>query len=116
MGDIKAMGTISTSNVNNPNSECITLTYTIQGLKNMKAIGILTGELDGLIGGEESHVDVEIKNLGEEYISYKMKYKVKTCDSEERAHDIKADLDKFLKKKGGQTTLDVAPKEDDDGE
>ncbi len=115
MADIKAMGTISTSNVNNPNSECITLTYTISGVEDLEGVTKLQKQLDKC-HNEDSRVDLEIKAFGEEMQGLKMKYKVKTCDSEETAHNIKADLDAFLKKKGGQTTLDVMPKEDDSDE
>jgi len=110
MGDIKAMGTISTSNVNNPNSQCITLTYTISNVKNMKAVAVLTGELDE-IHSETSQVDIEVKDYGGDGEAYKMKYKVKTCENEATAHIVKHKLDSFLKKKGGQTTLDVTPAE-----
>ena len=36
----------------------------------------------------------------------KMKYKIKTCDSEERARDLKEKVDTYVKRQGGQTTLD----------
>ena len=107
------MGTISTSNVNNPNSECITLTYAITGVKSQKGVKDLTQELDQL-HNDESKVDLEIKDFDGDLQSLKMKYKVKSCDSEENAHIIKAKLDKFLKKQGGQTTLDVILKGDED--
>jgi hypothetical protein len=116
MGDLKAMGTISTSNVNNPNSECITLTYAISGVSSLTGVKKLSEELDEL-HNEEAKVDLELKNYGDKDLqSIKMKYKVKTCSSEKDAHTIKEKLDKFLKKQGGQTTLDVVLKKDDDEE
>lgn len=110
MTELKSMGTISTSNVNNPNSECITLTYTITGLEKLAALARLGVELDEL-HNEQSTIDVEIKDYGGGDFALKMKYKIKTCQDEKLAHNIKANLDKFLKRRGGQTTLDVLLKE-----
>lgn len=101
---LRGHGHINVSNVNSKNSECITLTYSIKHVGSLKNANELKDELDDLTG-EDSNASVEITNLGDGEEQYDMKYKVKTCDNEARAREIKSDVDKHLKKKGGQTTL-----------
>lgn len=101
---LKGYGHINVANVNSETSECITLTYAIKHVGSVSKANQLKKELDD-ISGEESIASVEITNLGDKDEDVDMKYKVKTCDSEKRAREIKKDLDLYLKKKGGQTTL-----------
>jgi len=101
---LRGHGHINVSNVNSPNSECITLTYSIKNVGSVTKASQLRKELDD-ITGEESKTQVEISNLGDQEETVDMKYKVKTCEHEARAREIKQDVDKFLMKKGGQTTL-----------
>ncbi len=101
---IKGHGNLTTSNVNS-NSECITLTYTVKNIKNQKDIPTLEAEFRELVE-EDVNFDLEIKNHTSSEPEIVLKAKVKTCDNEERGHEVKKVFDKFLKKKGGQTTLD----------
>ena len=38
----------------------------------------------------------------------KLKAKIKTCDDEDLGHELSATFDKYIKKKGGQTSLDAS--------
>lgn len=102
---VKGHGHINVSNVNSENSQCITFTYSITGLKSMNALGTLVDELDKL-HDEETTANVEIEDWGTDEEVIKLKYKTKTCGDEKAVHTLKKTLDKHLKKKGGQTTLD----------
>lgn len=108
---LRANGHINIPNVG-ASSECITLTYTIRGLKNIEHLEKLAKGLDKKHNGESS-LGLIINNYkvldSEEIIG---KYKIRACDSEKEARTIKFDCDKYLKKQGGQTTLD--PVEEDD--
>jgi len=101
---MKANGHINTSNLLGK-SECITLTYSIKDVGNPTKAKTLKTELDK-ISGEESVVNLEMANISTEDEQTDMKYKIKLCDSDKIARDIKLKLDKYLTKKGGQTTLD----------
>jgi len=102
---VKGHGHINVSNVNSENSQCITLTYSISGLKTLGAASKLVDELDDL-HDEDTTTNLEIQDWGTEEEVLKLKYKTKTCQDEVAAHTVKKILDKHLKKKGGQTTLD----------
>jgi hypothetical protein len=97
-------GSMNTSNVNS-NSECITLTYTVKNIRLQKDILNIEKELEELVD-EDIIFDLEIKGHTSPEPEFVLKAKVKTCNNEERGHEIKEIFDKFLKKKGGQTTLD----------
>ena len=101
---IKGHGNLTTSNVNS-NSECITLTYTVKNIKNQKDIPTLEAEFRELVE-EDVQFDLEIKNHTSSEPEIVLKAKVKTCEDERRGHEVQKAFDKFLKKKGGQTTLD----------
>ena len=94
-----------TSNVNSEKSECITLTYTVSNIGKISDVQKLNEELDAL-HDEDSVCDYEVRNFGSPDQEIKLKHKIKTCDSEANGHDIKEKLDQFIKKRGGQTTLD----------
>ena len=102
---IRGHGHMNVSNVNSEKSECITLTYTISNIGNMKDIPVLEREIEDIVD-QDIHFDLEVKdhNGGDQEI--KLKAKVKACDSEDLGHEVKELLDKHIKKKGGQTTLD----------
>ena len=102
---MKGLGTISCSNVNHPNSQCITLTYTIKDIGKFSDAKPLAKELNG-VASEEGVVEVTVKDLGTKDEQTDMKWKAKDCTDEAGLHTIKKKLDIFLKKEGGQTTLD----------
>jgi sRNA-binding carbon storage regulator CsrA len=102
--NLRGRGSMSTSNVNSQ-SECITLTYAVKNIKAPKDIAILEKEISDLIE-EEIIFDLEIKDHSSDQEEIVLKAKVKTCNDEARGHEIKEIFDKFIKKKGGQTTLD----------
>ena len=104
---MKAIGTISTSNVNHPTAECKQLTYTIKDIGEFEDAEPLGKELDK-VSEQTGIIEVTVSNLGTDEEETNMKYKLKECGSEKMYHDIKKKLDLFLKKKGGQTTLDEA--------
>ena len=102
--NLSGHGNLTTSNVNSK-SECITLTYSVKNIKTQKDISSLEAEFRELVE-EDVNFDLEIKNHTSSEPEIVLKAKVKTCDNEERGHEVKEIFDKFLKKKGGQTTLD----------
>jgi len=102
---IKGNGHISVSNVNALNSECITLTYTIGNFKNSKQVTTVRNELFDLVDQEISF-DLLVTNWDGEDEKLKLRAKIKSCNNEKKAHTIKAAIDEFIKKKGGQTILD----------
>ena len=102
---LRGYGHINVSNVNSENSECITLTYSTSNIKSMKDIPVLEKEFDDLID-EELLFDLEVIGHNTTEPKIKLKAKVKTCDNEDRGHEISSIFDKHIKKKGGQTTLD----------
>ncbi len=109
---LRANGHINIPNVGS-NSECIGLTYTIRGLKSISHLEKLATGLDKKHNGDSS-LGVVVNNLNtvdEEIIG---KYKIKACDSDSLARTIKDKCDKYLKKQGGQTTLDAPDEEDED--
>ena len=95
------------SNVESPNKECITLTYSIKDVGSITKARELAYDLDQL-HGEPSFCDLDIKNVFGKDASVNLSYKLKACEGEAEARTIKMKLDKFLRKKGGQTTLDEA--------
>ena len=110
---LRANGHINIPNVGS-NSECIGLTYTIRGLKSISQLEKLGKGLDKKHDGESS-LGLVINNLnGGEFEEIIGKYKIRACDSDEDARGIKDKCDKYLKKQGGQTTLDAPDEEDDD--
>lgn len=107
-----ATGHINQSNVNHPNSECTTLTYSIKNIETLEKATELQEKLDDL-HDEDAVVNLEISDYNYEGESISMKYKVKTCDNPADAAKIKLKLDQYLKKIGGQTTLDAMIPEDE---
>lgn len=102
---IKGKGHINVSNVNAINNECITLTYTIWNFKSQNQVTEIKNGLYDLVK-DEVHFDLEVKNWNDDDEKLKLKVKVKACGSERKAHVIKKEIDQFIQKKGGQTTLD----------
>jgi len=105
MSKLRAIGTISVSNVESPNKECITLTYSIKDVGSISKAKALRGELDN-VTGDESSIGLEVKDAFTSDETWNMSYKIKLCEDEAVARKHKIALDKFLRKKGGQTTLD----------
>lgn len=109
---IKGNGHINVSNVNAVSKECITLTYTIWNFKTQKQVTDIKNGIYDLVQ-EEVHFDLEVKDWDDDEEKLKLKIKVKACNSERKAHTIKKDIDQFIQKKGGQTTLDQNLEDDD---
>lgn len=108
---LRANGHINIPNVG-AGSECITLTYTIRGLKSVKQLVGIAEQLDDLTS-QEGIVNAEISDIGGESETIVGKYKIKACDNDKQAREIKKDCDKLLKKLGGQTTLDPPDEEEE---
>lgn len=102
-------GHISISNVDG-RAECVTLTYTIKNLANLKQIKQTIREMDEL-HEQTSITDVSIPDFDTEDEQFNLKYKIKACNDESLARSIKAKLDKYVGETGGQTTLDEIGKE-----
>lgn len=102
---IRGHGHMNISNVNSEKSQCITLTYSISNIGDMKEIPLLEKDIEKLTN-EAVHFDLEVKDHTGGDQEIKLKAKVKACESEELGHDIKTKFDEYIKKKGGQTTLD----------
>lgn len=102
---LKGNGHINVNNVNGINSECITLTYTIWNFKDIKQVTSIQNGLYELID-QDVVFDLETKNRGGDSESHKLKVKIKSCHKEKQAHNIKTTIDEYVRKKGGQTTLD----------
>jgi len=104
---LKGNGHINVSNVNSVNSECILLTYTIWNFKDSKQITSMKNAIYDMIDGDISF-DLQVMDWTGEEERQKLKCKIKSCNKEKEAHKIKTQLDEFIRKKGGQTTLDEA--------
>lgn len=103
---MKGYGHINISNVNSNMSECITLTYSIKDVGNQTKARKLKKELDDLTDADAGSASIAITSIDTEDEKCDMKYQLRTCDSEKKAREYKGVIDKFLSKKGGQTTLD----------
>ena len=101
---LRGHGHINVSNVDSEKSECVTMTYSVMNVKSISQASSLKTEMDKK-HSENSIVILEVTGLDSKDQSIKMKYKVKACGDEAKAREIKGKLDKFLQKKGGQTTL-----------
>lgn len=103
----KTNGSIGISNVGSSKAECITLTYTLKdNLQSLDNIAKVQEEMDTLTKAE-SKVTVTISNFRDNEVEdYVMKYQVKSCGDEKQARDYKSKLDDYVKKQGGQTSLD----------
>lgn len=102
---IKGHGNLTVSNVNSPNSECRTLTYTIFNIKKLEDVPAILKKC-ARAHDEEQSVDLQISGFGEKDPKITAKLKIKSCDDEELAHEVKKKLDACIRKIGGQTTLD----------
>ncbi len=102
---LRGNGHINVSNVNSINSECILLTYTVWNFKTESQIKTIRQKIYDLVEGELSF-ELQISDWDGEEEKYKLKAKIKSCQKEAKAHKIKKELDEFIKKIGGQTTLD----------
>ncbi len=102
---LKGNGSISVSNVNAANSECITLTYTMRNFKSQKQVQDVRNAIYDLIK-DPIIFDLVVQNWNEEEEELILKAKVKACGNERKAHNIKKIIDEYISKKGGQTTLD----------
>ena len=102
---LKGNGRINVSNVNAVNSECILLSYTIWNFKDQKQMTSIKNGIYDLVQ-EEITFDMEIKDFTGDDEKVKLKVKIKSCKNEKKAHTIKSEIDQYIKKKGGQTTLD----------
>lgn len=102
---LRCGGSINTSNVNGGN-QCITLTYAVKNVGRLLQAKQLIIEMDNLHDVEDATSTIEIHDFDSDKEMIDVKYKLKSCDGEAEAHIIKTKLDTFLKKKGGQTTLD----------
>ncbi len=100
----KGLGHINISNVDG-RSECITLTYSLRNINNITAAKKIITELDKL-HKESATTDVIISDFETDEEKFNLKYKIKACEGESYARDIKSKLDAYVAKKGGQTTLD----------
>ena len=103
--DVKGNGHINVTNVNSQNSQCIFLTYTLHGIADLEHAKTICNKIMDL-------VDVEVK-FNVEQTDWRgddektvLKVKIKDCRNEKKAHVYKASIDEFIKKIGGQTTLD----------
>ena len=103
----KTNGAIGISNVGSSKAECITLTYSLkENLQSLENIMNVRNDMDA-VHKEESKVTVTITNFSDpEVQDFQMKYQIKACNNEKLARTIKADLDDYVNKNGGQTTLD----------
>ena len=110
---LKGNGHINVSTVNAVNSECITLTYTVWNFKSPTQVQEVRNSIYDLVKDPVSF-DMEIKNWNEDEEKLKLKAKVKACHNEKKAHQIKKLIDEYIKKKGGQTTLDESVGEGDE--
>lgn len=54
----------------------------------------------------EASGSITIKNVNSDEEQVDLSYKIVDVGTEEEAKALKLELDKFIKKKGGQTTLD----------
>ena len=102
---LKGNGHINVSNVNAVDSECITLTYTMRNFKSQRQVEEVKNSIYDLIKDPVTF-DMEIKNWNEEEELLILKAKVRACGNERKAHTIKKQIDEYISKKGGQTTLD----------
>jgi len=111
---IKGNGHINTSNVNALNSECITLTYTVWQFKNPKQVTAIQKGISDIVSADDVTFALEISDYQGLEEKYKLKASIKSCNKEKQAHDIKEKIDKYIKAKGGQTTLDESAVEEDE--
>jgi len=98
-------GHINVSNVNSEKSECITFTYSTKNIPSLEEARKLKKAYDDIAGEEQSGYEILIENAESKEQKISSKYKLKLCESESEARSIKKDLDQYVKKKGGQTTL-----------
>lgn len=105
MSKLRATGTLSLSNMGSESKQCRTLTYAVKDAGSLTKVKELRNEMDR-ITELDSTVEVTIKDFGTSDQEVDFKYKSKECASEPAALLVKKQLDKFLKKKDGQTTLD----------
>lgn len=102
---LKGNGHINVSNVNAVDSECITLTYTMRNFKSQKHVTEVRNAIFDLVK-DPIMFDLEVKNWNEDEEQLILKAKVRACGNEKKAHTIKKQIDEYISKKGGQTTLD----------
>lgn len=98
-------GHINVSNVNSAKSECITFTYSTKNIPSLEDAKKLKKAYDDISGESESGYEILIENAESKEQKISSKYKIKLCESEQDARDIKKELDGYVKRKGGQTTL-----------
>lgn len=102
---LKGNGSISVSNVNAENSECITLTYTMRNFKSEKQVQEVKNSIYDFVKDPVTF-DLTVKNWNEDEEQLILKAKIRACGNERKAHNIKKQIDEYIHKKGGQTTLD----------
>ena len=101
---MKGFGHINTSNVDS-RSECITLTYSLKDVGTIDDAKNTIKKLDKLHHNNAT-CDISIADFGTKDEMLNIKYKIKACEGEGLARDIKSAIDLYLAKHGGQTTLD----------
>lgn len=106
---INGSGHIAVSKVNSK-SECVLLTYTIWNFKDEKQLKSIKSGIYDLVD-EDISFDLRISDWLDDDEKFTLKAKVKSCHNEKKAHRIKMQIDQFIQKKGGQTTLDESIKE-----
>jgi len=103
--NIKGNGHINTSNVNGVNSECILLTYTVWNFKTRTQVDKIKKGIEKIVDAEITF-DLQLQDYNGLEEVPKLKAKIKSCHKEKEAHTIKATIDEYIRKEGGQTTLD----------
>ncbi len=111
--NLKGNGHINVSNVNAMNSECITLTYTVWNFKNDRQVAEVRQAIYDLVDDQVTF-GKETKDWTGDEEKVKLKVKIRSCKNEKKAHTIKSEIDQYIKKKGGQTTLDESAVEEED--
>lgn len=104
--NVKGTGRISISKVNSKD-QCILLSYSISGISDTEQAKTICNKITDLIPD-----DAEIKFIlqqndwrgdSEKIV---LSTSIKACSSEKKAHTFKKEIDAYIKKIGGQTTLD----------
>jgi len=104
--DVKGNGHINVTNVNSKNSQCIFLTYTLWGIENVEQAKTLTNKITDLVPDVEMKFDLQQSDWRGDNEKTTLKIKIKDCRNEKKAHIYKEKIDEYIKKIGGQTTLD----------
>ena len=104
--EIKGKGRINTKNVNSKN-ECIVLSYPLTGIRDNEQAKTLANKIIEILPDDtDVKFSLSYSDWRGDSEKIALSVSIKACSSHKKAHVLKKEIDEYISRIGGQTTLD----------